>query len=207
MKIAVIVMIIGYLGCARVPKEVVELSYTVGKDINAVHVSYRQLIKNYFDNLRKQAEDFVDNQWAPAMLKRAIEKTELAKKIQEFEPKQVLDYLQAWTAAAIKRIQGKKDELLTPINEDERKLLAEVDDAFAKLTFANAVITQHLNSIRKVKELQDDVLSALGLKDLRDKIDNGMADASKKMQGMIDEIKKREDLLDTAKKDIEGLFK
>lgn len=196
LKFTIIVMIIGYLGCASVPKEVVELSYTVGDDLNAVHVSYRQLVNAYFDNLRKQVEDFIDNQWAPGYLKRFIEKTDLAKKVQEFKPDQVLIYLQKWIQVAMNQIQKKKNELLAPLDDDEKKLLADVDDAFARLTYANAVITGNLNSIRKIKELEDQVLAALHLKDLRNKITNGMAEASKKAKTAIELLEMSEEMVD-----------
>jgi hypothetical protein len=197
LKFTVIVMIIGYIGCASVPKEVVELSYTVGDDLNAVHVSYRQLVKDYFGNLRKQVEDFMDNRWTPGYLKRFIDKTGLSQKVQDFTPEQVLVYLQKWVQVAMNQIQKKKNELLAPINNDEKELLADVDESFARLTYANAVITGNLNSIRKIKEVEDQVLSALHLKGLRDKITDGMAKASKKTKTAIELLEKGEEMVDS----------
>jgi len=43
---------------------------------------------------------------------------------------------------------------------------------------ANAAVTAQLNSIREVKEAQDEVLEALRLKDVRDRINEGLQKAS-----------------------------
>ncbi|MDQ1353732.1 MAG: hypothetical protein QG657_4039 [Acidobacteriota bacterium] len=100
----------------------------------------------------------------------------------------------------MERIQNKKNELLSPINDDEKKLLEEVDVSFARLINANSGITAHLNSIRKVKELEDKALSGLGLKDLRDRIQDVGVKASKKLQKAIDAIKSSEDTVDSLDK-------
>lgn len=203
--IIIIVMMLGFISCATVPREVVDLSHTLGQDLSAIQTSYRQLIETYFESLRKQAEDFIQSEWAPVYLKKFIEKSELAANIQALPPGDTLKYLQVWTNKAMERIQNKKNELLSPINDDEKKLLEEVDVSFARLINANSVITAHLNSIRKVKELEDKALSGLGLKDLRDRIQDVGVKASKKLQKAIDAIKSSEDtvdLLDKTKKEI-----
>jgi hypothetical protein len=192
MKIAVIVMIIGYLGCARVPKEVVELSYTVGKDINAVHDSYRTLIHKYFDTLRMQTRDFFDNTWKPKYLKGFIEQGNLVERARDPDPKEALIKVQNWVTVALETIEQMRHVLFDPIDEDEKKLLEDVAQSFEQLTTANATITAHLNSIRKVEEVQDNALKALGLKDVRDKINESLADASKRVKYTIDFVKEVE---------------
>jgi|GEM_PF-2331714 len=44
--------------CASVPKEVVQLSNTIGQDLGKVHFSYTQLIRVHFDGKRKDTEEF-----------------------------------------------------------------------------------------------------------------------------------------------------
>jgi hypothetical protein len=207
LKVSVIVLLIGFIGCASVPPEVVTLSDTLGKDLVAVHVSYKQLIKEYYHNLRKQAEDFIDNKWAPAYLESFIKKTDLGQKITQFTPEQVLKYLRKWTQVAVNRIQAKKDELVEPIRKDEINLLAYIDDVFGRLKNANAAITAELLSIRKVKGLQDKALSALGLEGFRDKLTNLMANSSNKLQTLIDDLKKAENVVDSVDKEKNEIIK
>lgn len=205
MRFLVIIMIIGYLGCASVPREVVKLSDTVGKDLNAVYVSYKDLAETYFDSLRKQVNDFVDNKWVPVYLKNFIQETDLKNKITTFTPDQVLIYLQKWVAVATKEIKKKRDSLLNPIDEDEKKLLAAVDEAFGQLNYANATITANLQSIWKVKDLEDKALSALHLKDLRDKMADTMVTSSEKLKDAINVLKEASGMIDMVDKDTKDL--
>jgi hypothetical protein len=191
-----LLMVLNFLGCASVPKEVVELSYTVGQDLNAVHLSYRQLIQTHFDGLRKQATGFLDNKWTPIYIKNFIKKGKLVERANNSDPNMVLLGVRLWAEVAVKEIEKKKKELIDPIDKNEKKLLNSIDEAFAQLISANAAITAHLNSIRKVKEVQDEALQALKVKDLRDKINNGLIFASDKANEAIEKVKKAEGIVD-----------
>ena len=184
-----IVLAISLVGCASIPKEVVELSYTVGQDLEAVHSSYRNLIEEHFESLREQAIYFLENTWIPHYIKDFIEEGELVKRAQGSDPKIVLEDVQLWVEVAIEEIEAKKRELIDPIDRDEKELLKLVDEAFSRLIRANATITAHLNSIRKVKEVQDEALKALELKELRDKINNELISASKRAEEALEKLK------------------
>src|SRR5437762_13851036 len=47
-------------GCASIPRESVDLSYTLGQDLESVHQSYRDLITRYFEALRAQVNNAID---------------------------------------------------------------------------------------------------------------------------------------------------
>ena len=47
-------------------------------------------------------------------------------------------------------------------------MLIKTDDAFARTINANANVAAYLKSLFKVEEMQDQVLQATGLKELRD---------------------------------------
>src|SRR3990172_3979313 len=83
--------------CASVPKEVVELSYVSGQDLNAVHASYKTLVQKHFDNLRFQTLTFLETRWIPVYLERFIKKSNLIEEVKRSDPKEVHDYLLAWT--------------------------------------------------------------------------------------------------------------
>ena len=57
----------------------------------------------------------------------------------------------------------------------------------------------HLNSIRKVQEVQDGVLSALGIRELRDKINDALIKASDEAAQYLYEIEKADDAVLRAK--------
>jgi len=182
IKPLLLVLVIGLVGCATIPKEVVELSYTVGQDLGAIHLSYRNLIQEHFQNLREQAISFLENKWVPHYIEDFIKEGELVESAKGSDPKKVLEDVQLWAEVALEEIENKKRELIEPIDKDEKELLKLVDEAFSRLIRANATITAHLNSIRKVKKVQDEALKALELKDLRDKINNELFSASKRAE-------------------------
>ncbi|HEY3489820.1 MAG TPA: hypothetical protein VGK27_06840 [Candidatus Deferrimicrobiaceae bacterium] len=175
-------------GCATVPKEVVQLSYTVGQDIEAVHVSYKALIREHFDSLRTQTTTYIDTRWTPAYLGDFIKSGDLVAMAKDPDPLKAFEGVSTWAEVAIEDIEKKKKELLTPIEQDERALQASVDDAFARLIRANATITAHLNSIRKVQEVQDETLKSLKLADLRDEVNQKLIDASRKAETALTKL-------------------
>ena len=176
-------------GCATVPKEVVELSYIIGQDLNAIHSSYRELIQNHFEGLRTQTNDFLDNRWIPAYIEDFIQSGELVVMAQGADPKRVLEDVQDWADVAISEIADKKRELIDPIDNDEKEVLNSVNEAFIQLIHANATITAHLNSIREIKDAQDEALEAMKLKDLVEKINGMLSTASKKAEEAIEAMK------------------
>ena len=195
------ISILFVVGCASVPKEVVQLSYTLGNDISAVHISYRELIHTHFEGLRTQTLDFLNNKWAPAYLKDFIQSGDLVKMASGTDPNAVLEDVQLWVEVAMEHIDAKKKELIDPINKDEQELLVSVDEAFSRIIQANATITAHLNSLREVQEVQDQALKALNVKDLRDKVNQGLIDASEKSQTTIKKMEETDKVLqDVSKK-------
>src|SRR3990172_5277901 len=51
--------------CASTPKEAVQLSVTVGRDVEAVHVAHVALAKRYFDRMEAEVNAFVDKRCRP----------------------------------------------------------------------------------------------------------------------------------------------
>ena len=85
------------------------------------------------------------------------------------------DDLRAWARAAIEDIDARRTEFVDSLHARETALLIKIDDAFARTIHANANVTAHLKSLLKVEEMQDRVLQATGLKELRDEITDGLA--------------------------------
>lgn len=178
IQLLVMIAVLAALSCASVPKEVVELSYTMGKDLQELHRSYRALIATHFDGLRAQSTDFLESRWRPVYLRKFIEKGKLLELAKNNDPDKVLEGVTLWANVAMAEIDAKRHTLIDPINKQERDLLDAVDASFAQVELANATVTAHLNSLRKVQEVQDEVLKTLKIKDLRDEINQGLVKAS-----------------------------
>jgi hypothetical protein len=178
-------------GCATVPKEAVALSVAVGEDIQQLSSGYRSTVKFAFEQMRQNGLVVIDEVWTPAYLKTFVRDGELLQIAKE----ENWDDLEAWARAAIEDIDAERSEFLDSLQAKETTLLNKIDEAFARTISANASVTAHLNSVLKVQGLEDQVLDAVGLKDLRDEITNGVAeasdfvaDATKKLKGAAEAI-------------------
>jgi hypothetical protein len=54
--------------CASTPKQAVQLSVTVGRDVEAVHAAHVALVKRYFDRMEADVNAFVDGTYRPYMI-------------------------------------------------------------------------------------------------------------------------------------------
>ena len=162
-------------GCASVPKETVELSTAVGDDIRELHTGYRNTVGLYFAQLRQSGLAVIGETWVPAYLDSFVDGGGLRDIVAEGNR----DGLHAWARAAIEDIDARRSEFVDSLNVRETALLTRVDDAFARTINANANVTAYLKSLLKEEEVQDRVLLATGLKELRAEITEGLAEASR----------------------------
>lgn len=183
-------------GCrSHLPKEVVDLSTTVGEDMKAMHQSYRALIKTHFNSLRLHAENYIKHRWLPVFIDDFIKKTNLVQMIRTTVPDQqqgVNQKVTDWVTVAMETTAKKRRELMTPINEEEKKLLEMVDNSFNLLLKANDKISSHLKSHSKIKEQSGLDLNIFDLKGLREKINKGLDSATKRVTGSLEQKEKEE---------------
>lgn len=192
------VIIILVNGCGgHVPREVLDLSNTVGEDLKALHLSYRQLIIVHFNSLRQQIDSFMETRWVPVFIKDFIQRGNLVQMVQSPEPAQRETDVTDWFLAAMDAVKQKRNQLIKPIDEEEKKLLEMVDSSFNLLDQANAKIHSHLESLSKVGEPGEGTLNIHDLKGLREKINLGLSAATEKTQGIIGETGKAENPAET----------
>jgi hypothetical protein len=185
-------------GCATVPKEAIVLSHTMGQDLQEVHRSHLALIRVHFGDLRERVNTFIDTRWKPSYLRDFIKSGDLVGLATKPDPNDVLTGVGAWVDVAMEEIETKRQGLLKPIDAQEDTLVEIVEDAFNRLTRANAAITAHLNSLQKIQEVQDETLQALKLKDLRDRVNQGLVAASESAQDALNALEKDTKTIDKA---------
>ena len=207
--VSIIIAVFSF-GCQTVPKEVVELSYVMGEDLEALNTSYANLIHQYYENLRDQRRAYLDDVWYPRFIANWREKGELVAIVKEKRiwseekkslitipvgsaPDESVKTLEDWLISALDEYERKESELLDPLNKDEERLIELVKQAFINVTRANATITAHLNSLRKVQDVQDETLKALNLKELRDEINKQLINASKKAKNGLEQVEKADE--------------
>lgn len=200
------ILVVGlfHQSCAEVPKEAVELSVTVGQDLAEVHRAHRELAVRYFRRAKDDINRFTDQVYKPYAIKKAMEDFELLDKITpssdpETDPLLVLD---VFVTGITDEIEDFRREMLVPVETREEEILRLIDDTYQRLYRAQEVVTGHLASVRKVQELQDDLLDRSGILKLRNEIRDKAIDFSDDVAELVDKGQKIEGDL----QEVEGLI-
>jgi hypothetical protein len=182
---AILAMLFLLAGCAQVPKESVELSATVGRDLAAVHEAHREAVQLLFTRMREDINRFIDDVYAPHQIKVAMARQqELSNSpSQAHRSKSLLLGIYAafregaspemqdavlqgmgFMVAGIRNdVESMRAELLTPVNEHEQEVMNSIDMAYQQIHYANSIVTGHLASVAKVHDAQAGLMSEIGL--------------------------------------------
>ena len=193
--------------CAQVPKESVELSATVGRDLVVVRDAHRETAALLFERMKRDVDRFVDGEYAPYQIRTTLQQEqELFRGGEELclyaaldaavkpdaspeESKLALDLMGVYVDELKNEIESYRRKLLEPIEAQESDVLAEIDRSYAQLHYANSIVTGHLASIVKVHDAQAEVLSEFGIEGLREKSGAAIRSASEKLDGVLDQAK------------------
>ncbi|HEX2115816.1 MAG TPA: hypothetical protein VHM01_15535 [Alphaproteobacteria bacterium] len=172
---AVVIACIAILGCAQTPQQSVELSSTIGRDLLELHRAHRELASRYFDRSIQDVNTFVDTKYRPFIIQSTINDPQLdfrARLARSLEPGATPDavrFMGTYANGVINRVEAFRKELVTPVQRRKEEALAQIDASYQQVILANAAVTGHLASVVKVTDVQNQVLSQLQLKDLRDR--------------------------------------
>lgn len=205
MKIKIIGISIAFTilisACVSIPKETVTLSQTLGKDLQILHNSHRNAVDLYYNKIKKDIDRFIDEVYAPFVihdvLKHELKQFKLGEKsiygsIQnagEMEGKEsadkALNDMSDFLNAANHQIELKRNELLTPINKQRDEIIRKVNTSYENAIYANSTITGYLQSIRKVKETQQEALSMIGLQGVDILVTSTLVNISDKIEAAV----------------------
>jgi hypothetical protein len=204
-------------GCAQVPKESVELSATLGRDLQEVHQSHRRSVDLLFDRDVERITSYLENVATPAFISPVINRLgpEIAQNLANAtkpnasadDQKRAFDRMSLIVKGVMDRIAKERRELIDPLEKNRKETLAELDRAYAELQRANTVVTAHLASVVKVHSVQDDLLAKVGLKDFRTKVGDEALKANSKVTDALTEASEVEAVLEKLKKAIAKLNK
>jgi len=165
--------------CASTPRQTVELSATVGRDLEAVHVAHVALARRYFDRMEADVNSFVDESYRPYSIERNMKDFGLVEKIAHPPPSvDALDVMGVFVDRITQDIEGYRGQLLRPIHVQREKVLASLEQAYRQIQDGQSIITGHLASIVAVQDAQDQALAKAGLEGLREKLVDSTAKAS-----------------------------
>jgi hypothetical protein len=202
--------------CARVPKESVELSATVGRDIAQVYKAHRNLAVVLYSRIKGDVNKFIDDVYAPYQIQKLLQADyedfkaggkenlfyalDVAIK-QGAKPevvKEAVDAMDIFVSVVKEEIESYRELKLAPIVAQEKELLSAIDRSYNQIHYANSIVTGHLASIVRVHDAQEEVLREFGLEGLREDTADKLSRVSqeiaqftgkaKKVEGTVTEI-------------------
>lgn len=211
--------------CALVPKESVELSTMVGRDIASVRQSHRQLAETLFGRMKNDVNRFVDDVYAPFQIQFVLSEQKEAQaggdtnnvfSVLDTAMRQpdnaqaqtdILQFMQAFVEAVHADVEDYRTLRLAPVEEQEQAILADIDAIYDQIERGNATVTAHLASVVKVHEAQDELLSAVDLAGIREKLGVKLSKASSDIADFVARAEKVEGDIDEASEKIGKLTK
>jgi hypothetical protein len=214
MRLAVVIrnllalLAVASFGCASVPKEAVDLSVTVGRDVEAVHRAHVALLNGYFDRLERDVNVFVDTTYRPYCIDRNMKQFGLVEKLKA-APKGTdpLDVMEVFVEAITVEIEDYRGTLLAPIRAQRGEVTGAIEEAYRRIQDAQAVVTGHLASVRRVHDLHEEMLAKADLVGLRDRFVSGTIAVSDTIAKLTTQAKYSGDKLDELAKKLEELKK
>lgn len=194
--------------CAVVPKESVELSATVGRDVVNVYQSHKSLATILFDRMKKDVNTFVDDEYAPYQIGKLLEMDfadansgkfdsmtgsiiDAAKNSSDLtKQKLALGFMKDFVSVVLKEVEIYRKILLAPIEKQEMEVMAAIDRSYNQIIYANSIVTGHLASVRKVHDAQEDILNKFGMEKLRIETVKKLSDYSVSIDKILKDVKK-----------------
>ncbi len=187
--------------CASIPKETVELSTVLGNDLKVLHNSHRTMVELYYNEIIDDINVFIDEVYSPFIIHYAL-KVELQKyKKQEEsiygiieeagrvggkqETDNALNIMTEFLEDANIQVEKKRKELLNPIIKQRNGILRNINSSYENVLYANSTITVYLESIRQVKESQQEALSIIGLEGKDEELNKILLQASELTKAAI----------------------
>lgn len=196
-KFLLLLLLILLYSCSAVPKESVELSVTVGRDITEMQRVHRELVNLYYNRLVAEINRFVDEVYAPFQINKMMNQfgVEICKEInspkadalQSAEGRGQYEKLSILVEELRNEIDGYRNSKLKPILAQRDTLLKNIDASYSRIIYANSIVTGHLASILKINDAQNEILSKLNLGSLRSEI----ASKTSELSDQIDELTKK----------------
>ena len=221
----VILVVLLFVGCTQVPRQSLELSTTVGRDIVEVHRAHRELAIILYGRIKNDVNEFVDNVYAPYQIEKLLQADyEDFKKgnpealfsaldaaiKQPNNPnaqKTALDAMNVFVQVVQAEIEFFRNERLARVLVQEKEVLTAIDRSYNQIHYANSIITGHLASIVKVHDAQEEMLSEFGIEDLCKDIRMKLASTSTKIDEFANKAKEVDGTIAEMEKKVKELTK
>ena len=204
LKIGVCVFIVLIVGCATIPSEAPELSAELGNRINSIQDANLILLHRFFDLKRADVDRFIQNEWVPTFAEEIFSDKKMKKNwdiiVEENNPSDRLKFLVITGSKLQEEINKKRTELISPLDDLERRIEQEIREEYEQARSINNSITSFLLSASKVAENRNRYLKMIGVTDEEvgqtiDKVNNAVNDLLKLGKEAKDKVSKGEEYL------------
>jgi len=218
VNIVSIILVVLITGCAQVPKEAVELSATVGRDLSEMKKSHIALVDLYYKELQDDINSFIDNVYLPYQIQRTLAddvwKKEMLAAIESAsqpdptgtKQKESFEKIEAFLLIIQEEVENYRKLKLKPVQDQYSNVLSIINKSYDQIHYANSIVTGHLASVVKVHETQNEILEKLNLKDLRINVGEGISGVSDKIGELVQEAKDGEEDLNKIVSKFEALM-
>lgn len=204
LKIATISIVVLVTGCAQVPREAVELSVTVGRDLSEMRRSHTQLVKIYYEGLINNINQFIDNVYLPYQIQRALSdeaiKKDMLASIEAASKedatgqnqKDAFEKMKYFHLIIHEEVEDYRNIKLAPVKAQYESVLSDINESYEQIHYANSIVTGHLASIVRVHDSQNEILEKIDLKDLRTRVGSNVAKTSDEIAELTSKAKEKE---------------
>lgn len=194
--------------CAQVPKESVELSATVGRDMAIMEKAHIAMVELYYDRLYNDINKFIDQVYMPYQVRKTLGDDDMYTYMtaaiadaRNPDPKGVkqqeaIDILSIFVEEIQSEVEVYRLSKLSPVKKQEAILLTSISESYKKIYYANSIVTGHLASVVSVHDMQNELLAKVDLKDLRSKVSVKTTDVSNEINALVKKGQGKEAKLD-----------
>jgi hypothetical protein len=193
--------------CVSVPKETVQLSRVIGKDLTVLQNSHTTMVELFYTEIINNINAFIEEVYAPFIINYVL-KGELKNYKNNISPSifgvinkaasdgagksetaKVLIEMSDFLKAANAQIEKKRNELLDPIQKQKDAMLRNINTSYENTRRANSSVTNYLQSVLSLKESQREILSIVGLKGMDEALNNTLLKVSDVTKSLLIEGK------------------
>lgn len=198
-KVAILVFMFMIVGCVSIPPEAPQLSVELGKRINSIEGANIKLLNKFFDQKRKDVDDFISEEWTPLFAKNIFSNPRISKTwniiVKEDNKEDRLTFLIKMGPKLQKKINEKRLELIAPIDQLERTVEKAIRKEYIQARAINNSISSLLISASEVIENRNRYLEMIGVTDNKieniiDKTDDFVSDLLSKAQDAPSKVDK-----------------
>ncbi len=155
--------------CVSVPSEAPGMSVELGKRISRIENSNIILLHWFFDQKRKDVDDFIENEWLPDFANNFFSNPGVSsvwdKLVRSDDKSERLTFIVKSGPRLQKMINKKRLELILPLDDLERRIEQGIRDEYSQIKSMNNSITSFLFSASEVAENRNRYLEMAGVTD------------------------------------------